>query len=205
MPAEQRRTSILQAAIPLVRKGGRAVTTKEIAQAAGVAEGTVFHVFADKETLIQAVVEHEFEPGHVLAELRTIDPGASLHDRLVRVVEILGQRLTGIFELMTSLGMHRPPDHHHDPGSPPHFELMAFLTELLQPDTEQLRYSAEQTATLVRLFTFAASHPSITDGNPLAPQQITDVLLCGITTHPTCGVEDLVAAVPSTRTEGSPC
>ena len=205
MPAEQRRTAILQVAIPLVRKGGRAVTTKEIAYAAGVAEGTVFHVFGDKESLIQAVVESEFEPGRVLAELRAIDPAATLYDRLVLVVEVLGRRLTGLFELMTSLGMHRPPDSHREDGRPAHHELMAFLTELLQPDAEQLRYSPEQTATLIRLFTFAASHPSITDYNPLAPQQIADVLLCGITTHPACTVEDLVDATVSPTPEGPTC
>ena len=199
LPVEQRRTAILRAATPLVRAGGRSVTTREIAEAAGVAEGTVFHVFSDKESLIQAVVESEFETGRVLAELRAIDPGTSLHERLVRVVQVLGGRLAAVFELMTSLGMQRPPDRddepggpgeageHGDHGRPAHGELLELIAVALLPDAARLRYSPEQTAGLIRLFAFAASHPSITGDAPLPAEEIVDVLLHGITTTPSEG------------------
>ena len=218
LPADQRRDGIVRAAVPLVRQYGRAVTTKEIAAAAGVSEGTLFHVFTDKEAIIAAVVELEVHPGHVLAALRAIDPATDLHQRVVSIVEVLRRRLTGVFELLTTLGMHRPPEqvneehecpehddcqHKNKPrNGPPQQEMLAVISDTLRPDADQLRYSPEQTAALIRLFTFAASHPAITDHNPLPAELIADVLLNGVR-HP--HVRDLVGASSATSQGDPPC
>lgn len=207
LPAEQRRDSIVRAAVPLVRRQGRAVTTKEIALAAGVSEGTLFHVFPDKEAIIAAVVELELRPGRVLSALAAIDPDDDLHQRLVRIVEVLRRRLTGVFELMTTLGMHRPPERQRTkPGcaphggeghrhGPPQQEILTVISEMLRPDADRLRYSPDQTAAMIRLVTFAASHPAITDEKPLPAALIADLLLHGITTHP---ARELVGAGTTT-------
>ncbi len=57
LPPDERRAAIVAAAIPLVCDHGAAVTTREIAEAAGIAEGTIFRVFATKEDLLDAVVD----------------------------------------------------------------------------------------------------------------------------------------------------
>ena len=49
---EDRRRELAQATLPLVIEHGRAVTTRQIAQAAGVAEGTIFRVFDTKDDLV---------------------------------------------------------------------------------------------------------------------------------------------------------
>src|SRR5262245_33537829 len=56
LPAEARRSMIVEAALPLVLEHGERVTTKQIAEAAGIAEGTIFRVFEDKDAVIAAVV-----------------------------------------------------------------------------------------------------------------------------------------------------
>ena len=57
MSPDDRRKAILDALIPLLVERGGDVTTKEIARAAGIAEGTVFRVFPDKATLLFAAAQ----------------------------------------------------------------------------------------------------------------------------------------------------
>jgi AcrR family transcriptional regulator len=52
MDADDRRDMIVEAAMPLLVEHGAKVTSKQIADAAGVAEGTMFKAFGDKESLL---------------------------------------------------------------------------------------------------------------------------------------------------------
>src|SRR5258705_11663718 len=51
---DERRAALIQATIPLLREHGAAVTSRQIAEASGDAEGTIFGVFPDKPSLIRA-------------------------------------------------------------------------------------------------------------------------------------------------------
>src|SRR5210317_2077536 len=79
---EDRRAAILDAVVPLLIDHGAAVTTAEMAEAAGIAEGTIFRVFPDKASLLHAAVERTLDPSPVDAELSAIDPALPLADRL---------------------------------------------------------------------------------------------------------------------------
>ena len=56
LPQTERRDQIVDAALPLLREHGRQVTTRQIADAAGIAEGTIFRAFASKEEIIEAAL-----------------------------------------------------------------------------------------------------------------------------------------------------
>ena len=62
---EDRRAAILDAVIPLLIDHGAAVTTAEMAEAAGIAEGTIFRVFPDKASLLHAAIERSLDPSSV--------------------------------------------------------------------------------------------------------------------------------------------
>src|SRR4051794_19653061 len=62
MSPDDRRKAILDALIPLLVERGGDVTTREIARAAGIAEGTIFRVFPDKATLLLAAAQEAINP-----------------------------------------------------------------------------------------------------------------------------------------------
>jgi hypothetical protein len=50
--SEQRRAAIVASTLPLLIENGSDVSTSQIAAAAGIAEGTVFRAFKDKQELL---------------------------------------------------------------------------------------------------------------------------------------------------------
>ena len=58
LPPDERRAAILTAVLPVVLDKGMSASTRELAQAAGVAEGTLFRVFDSKDDLILAAVSY---------------------------------------------------------------------------------------------------------------------------------------------------
>ncbi|MFG1928130.1 TetR/AcrR family transcriptional regulator [Cryptosporangium sp. NPDC048952] len=100
---EQRRETIVRAALPLVAERGAAVTTAEVARAAGIAEGTIFRVFPDKNALLDAVVVEVLRPDHVLAELESIDLDQSLAARLTEAGEALAAHLSRMGAVLGTL------------------------------------------------------------------------------------------------------
>ena len=62
LPPAERRAAVVRAVAPLLLEHGAGITTKQIAHGAGVSEGTIFNVFADKDELIEAVIEAALDP-----------------------------------------------------------------------------------------------------------------------------------------------
>ena len=86
LPPDERRLAILKAVLPVVRARGTDVTTRELAEAAQVAEGTLFRVFDDKESLLREAVATALDPAELLAEMTAIDLGLPVEERLAAVV-----------------------------------------------------------------------------------------------------------------------
>jgi AcrR family transcriptional regulator len=185
---EARRRTLVEATLPLVLRHGAAVSTRQIAEAAGVAEGTIFSVFPHKEALMRAVTAAALDPGSTLRELAEVDRSQPLRARLVAAVEILQSRLTGVFGLLDALGMHRPPDRgecEHPAPSTMNDAFRAALADLVGPDAGDLRVPPDELAHVLRLLVFAGTHPRICDGSPLTAAQIVTTLLDGLSHHHT--------------------
>ncbi|NMI01496.1 TetR/AcrR family transcriptional regulator [Pseudonocardia acidicola] len=183
MPPDERRAAIVDATLPLVLQHGAGVSTRQIAEAAHVAEGTIFRVFPDKDALMHAVTEKAFDPGPALRELSEVDRDQSLRDRLVAATRILQRRLSGVFGLLDALGLNRPPGGARCRAQAPSTMNDAFraaIVDLIGPDEHRLRVSAAELAHVLRLLVVSGTHPRITDGRPLAAEEIVAVLLDGL-------------------------
>jgi AcrR family transcriptional regulator len=185
MPPEERRAAILEATVPLLVDHGTEITTRQIATAAGVAEGTIFRVFPDKDSLIQAAVTQAFDPAPAEAELLAIDPTLPLEARLEAAVDILQHWLASLWRIMTAVGVSNlPGSGRAEKKDRPRPTTLLALASLLEPDRANLRLEPAAAADVLRGLTFASVHPAFTLGDPLSPHQIVSVILDGIRAHP---------------------
>lgn len=181
---EERRTAILDAVIPLLVERGAAVTTAEMAEAAGIAEGTIFRVFPDKNALLHAAIAKTFDPEPIVAALAALDETAPLQDQLTDAAQILAAR----YEKATALiGMARSMPDHGKPSPEAHHiakqamaAVAAALTRLLEHHQDRLTVGPEQAAILLRGLLFANAHQLLHTDEAMTPAQLVDVLLNGI-------------------------
>ncbi|MCK0114329.1 TetR/AcrR family transcriptional regulator [Ornithinimicrobium sp. F0845] len=184
LPPDERRATIVAAALGILRTKGEAATTREIAEAAGVAEGTLFRVFRTKEDLVCTAMAHAFDPAPMLAGLRQVDAGLPLRERLVTAVEVIQARYRELFDLMHSMRLVHPPEHrpgasHDAHGAAWRRQVEDELIALVEPDADQLRVPVAELVDLVGLLSFAGSHPVLTQGRILSADTIIEVLLDG--------------------------
>lgn len=180
MSPEQRREAIITATVPLVRVHGPDVSTKQIAEAADVAEGTIFRVFADKDTLVRAAVHAALDPSEADAQIRAIDMAAPLGERLVTVAELLQRRMTDVMQLATTMGQADFHEEDSEQRSHQYDHLHQLLAAVFEPDRHRLRCEPAEAARLLQVVAFGGSHPRLAGGVIMRPVEIVDLVLNGI-------------------------
>jgi AcrR family transcriptional regulator len=175
MAPDDRRAAMIQAVIPLLKQHGRDVSTRQIAEACGVAEGTVFRAFKDKESLISAAIETYFDPLPLRAAIAGIATDLPVEQKLGAVLRLLRERFTGVIGLMSALRMtDGPPPGVRTAGEP----WIDRLHDLLAPNLDELGVPVELVAHHLRLVAFASSIPPFT-----VPHRFTDDELLALVAH----------------------
>ncbi len=100
---EARRLKIIEGVTPLLAARGAAVTTRELASAAGVAEGTLFSVFEDKRSLLMAVIRHRLDPQPLKEQLARFAGDGTLEEGLVGVANVVLPSIADVHPLVVAL------------------------------------------------------------------------------------------------------
>src|SRR5450755_3338713 len=104
LPPDERRSMIVAATLPLLLEHGDRVTSRQIAEAAGIAEGTIFRAFADKDEIIVAVIEAALDQAPLEVALNEIPSDLAFEGRLAAAVVIIQQRVIDVWQVMSSVG-----------------------------------------------------------------------------------------------------
>lgn len=184
LPPAERRAALVVATLPLIREHGADVSTRQIAEAADVAEGTIFRVFPDKAALIDAVVEAAFDPESVVAQLGEIDLTLPLSERLTVAVRLLQARVADLVALLTALRgrHHRGGEPHSGPRNQNDAVDLA-VVKLIEPARSELRIPPAEVVRTLRLLVVANAMPWLNEGRPLTPQEVVDIVLDGVRKH----------------------
>lgn len=178
LPPEDRKAMIIDAVIPLLIEHGRGVTSRQIADAAGIAEGTIFRAFGDKETLVQAAVEKYLDPEPLREALRSIDPGLPLEHKVRAIVYLLRERFQNVMRIMTVVGHQRPPIPHE------RTEFAAIIARILAPEAEELNWPPDRVAHILRLISFSSAFPALNDGIEFSVDDLARIALVGVAGRP---------------------
>jgi AcrR family transcriptional regulator len=186
MAPDDRRAALIAATIPLLRAHGTTVSTRQIAEAAGVAEGTIFRVFPDKSSLIRAAVLSAFDPEPTLRALLECEPTGPLRDRLKAIAGVLSDRVADIHVLIglmrTTSGMTDPHEFREQLVNSAVLVREA-IAERLAGDTRELRRSPTVVAHLLSSVISSSRRggPFPVPGEPLIPSdEVVDLLLDGL-------------------------
>ncbi len=200
MSRDERRQDIIEAIRPLLVSGGGQFTIKEVASAAGIAEGTIFRVFASKQELMHAVVADVFDSTSLCRRIASLPAQPDLAEHLRSLIALLTEDAETTHAALTAARLAscespRPGELRHDhrmkpPPSHSAGEMNSFrqrarevrhaILVSLEPWQDALTVSTEQAAFIIQSTAFSALHFVFEDAFSSDPTLLADSLAHGI-------------------------
>ena len=203
---QERRTALIEATTPLVLEHGSGVSTRQIAEAAGVAEGTIFRVFDSKEDLLHACATRVLSRDGLAESLARIPAGSDLPTTIALIGRALTDRINDVRAVVALLHEqgrgrggphHHAHDHAHDhaggPAAPEasstcrrpdpravHAAVVETVASALAPHADALRTTPRVAANALIALTFGAGHAFAGDPALTDVEALTDLILHGI-------------------------
>ena len=185
LPPDDRRRDIVEAVIPLLLEKGSTLSTSEIADAAGIAEGTVFSVFPDKASVIVEAIKATVDPESASVALTSIPGSVPVEQQLEQAADILMERgerigiLVGVLRTMQTTDTVKL-EGAHQYLKKSHASMLFALAELFERHSEKLKTTPERAAVVFWGLVFANAHSLMEDQDKLDAAAVVDMVLHGI-------------------------
>lgn len=192
LPADERRQALIEATLPLLREQGLGVSTRQIAEAAGVAEGTIFRVFESKDDLVNACLVEALSAHHVTRQIANANR-ATVEETVTALFETLQRHFADIHSLML---LHHPttqaPGPHGQGAHPtggrcqrPDFDALrgqvsTAVADVLTLHTDELSTTPSEAAALILIVGTGAHHPVATDHTLSDPHRLAHLIVGGL-------------------------
>jgi AcrR family transcriptional regulator len=182
---EARRQSIIDAVIPLLLETGGNVTTAQIAEAAGIAEGTIFRVFPDKSSLMFEALKSSFDPAPELDQLARIERDLPFEVKLRKAAAIILNRSERVHALLSVLRSMPPPEHErlheaHKNAIGANSLLFWAITRVFEDHADRLAVDPARAAAAFRGLMFAVGFPLSDPDELITADEAIEVLLGGV-------------------------
>jgi AcrR family transcriptional regulator len=176
LSASERRAAIVAATLPLLLERGIGVTTKQIADAAGIAEGTIFRVFPDKNALLGAVLDAAGDTSVAEAAIGAIDDSLSIDRQVEEAVRVIQRRVLEVWRVVSAVldtdafrGRRRRKAAD-----------IASLTVWFERHRDVIRGDPGLAARALQGLTIGVSHPAFYGDEPMDPADIARLFLDGL-------------------------
>src|SRR4051812_4364835 len=181
MAPEDRRAMIAEQAIPLFIEQGGSLTTRQLAEHLGIAEGTIFRAFGDKDALVRAAVRAFFDRAEAHLSTGIVDATLPLEEKVSRLVRGAREHARGVFAMLSLLEPEEAGEYIARARSGG-FE--AAIASAFAPDAEKLGVAPERVAALMRIAVIAASAPAHHQHSRLDDEELVQFILYGIAGRP---------------------
>ncbi len=167
---------------------GLQISTRQIATAAGVAEGTIFRSFPTKQDLIAEAIADAFDASGTIAKIAALPAGQSLTERVSALLGLTIERMHQVRSLHPLLqhpglatdGPQCPVNRYRQSRAAVVNAIAASLAEY----ADGLRIAPSAAGSAITAYAFAFIH---FDGDPdVPPADLASLLLHGIAKDPAC-------------------
>ncbi len=172
---------IAEAAVPLFLEHGAALTTRQLAEALDIAEGTIFRAFGDKESLVRAAVETFFAQSRQRMAEGLVDPALPLEAKVAALVRGTRTWMQNMMRMVSLVDRSEVAQFFSHDGDDPY---RAAIAAVFAPDAARLAIPVERMAAVMRIAGIAANAARMDESAGLDDDELVQLILYGIAGQP---------------------